>query len=82
MDGIKFKNGIMLTNFIQYERTKLKNLIYSHTIYEQISIAKELGLDKLIKNDFTAQIGYFWKSSLMGKNFTISGPILSIWLNV
>ena len=82
MDGIKFKNGIILTNFTQYERTKLKNLIYSHTVYEQISIAKEFRLSKLIKNNLTTQIGYFWKSSLIGKNFTISGPILSIWLNV
>lgn len=82
MDGMKFKNGIMLTNFTEYERTKLKNLTYSQTIYEQISIAKELRFGKLIKNGFTTQIGYFWKSSLIGKNFTISGPILSIWLNV
>lgn len=81
MDGIKFKNGIMLTNFTEYERAKLKNLIYSNTLYEQISIAKEFKLNKLIKNDFTAQVGYFWKSSVVGKNFTISGPILSIWLN-
>ena len=82
MDGIKFKNGIMLTNFTEYERTNLKNLIYSNTVYEQISFAKEFKLNKLIKNNFTAQIGYFWKSSLIGKNFTISGPILSIWLNI
>lgn len=82
MDGMKFKNGIMLTNFTEYERTKLKNLTYSQTVYEQISVAKEFSLGKLIKNGFTAQIGYFWKSSLIGKNFTISGPVLSIWLNV
>ena len=59
MDGIKFQNGIMLTNFTQYERSKLKNLIYSHTIYEQLSIAREFEPNKLIKNDFTAQIGDF-----------------------
>ena len=82
MDGIKFKNGIMLTNFTQYERSKLKNLIYSHTIYEQLSIAREFKMNKLIKNDFTAQIGYFWKSSLIDKTFVVSGPILSVWLNV
>lgn len=82
MDGIKFKNGIMLTNFTQYERSKLKNLIYSHTLYEQISIAKEFKSNQLIKNDFTAQIGYFWKNSLIDSTFVISGPILSIWLNI
>lgn len=82
MDGIKFNNGIILTNFIQYERSQLKNLIYSHTLYEQISIAKEFKSNQLIKNDFTAQIGYFWKSSLIDKTFVISGPTLSIWLNV
>lgn len=82
MDGIKFQNGIMLTNFTQYERSKLKNLIYSHTIYEQLSVAREFKPNKLITNDFTAQIGYFWKSSLIDKTFVVSGPILSVWLNV
>ena len=82
MDGIKFKNGVMLTNFTQYERTKLRNLVYGHTIYEQISIAKEFSVNKLIKHNFTAQIGYFWKSSMVDKAFRMSGPIVSIWLSV
>jgi len=82
MDGMKFKNGIMLTNFTQYERTKLRNLVYSHTIYEQVSIAKEFNVNKLIKHKFTAQIGYFWKGSIVDKAFRMSGPIVSIWLSV
>jgi len=82
MDGLKFKNGIMLTNFTQYEKTKLRNLVYSQTIYEQISIAKEFSVNKLIKHNFTAQIGYFWKSSMVDKTFRMSGPIISIWLSV
>ena len=81
-DGMKFKNGIMIINFVQYEKSKLANMAYSHTIYEQISIAKEFKMSKLMKGNLTAQVGYFWKSSLVVKSLEVSGPILSIWFNV
>jgi hypothetical protein len=82
MDGITTKNGWTLTNFVQYERSRLKNLIYNNILYEQISAAKEFKLNSYIKNIFTLQIGYFWKISLTYKDFMVSGPILSISSNL
>jgi hypothetical protein len=82
LDGIKTKNGIIITNYFQYTENKLKNLAYNKTKYEQFSIGKEFNSKKLIPYNFTAQIGYFWKITKLGKEFTMSGPILSAWLSI
>ena len=38
--------------------------------------------DNLRLDCFTAQVGYFWKGSLVDRFYTVSGPIFSIWLNI
>lgn len=82
LDGIKFPSGFMISNFLQYEQAGLKNRAYNKTIYEQISLAMEFTLNKRPVQTVNAQIGYFWKNSLLDKDFFVSGPILSFWLNL
>ena len=81
-EGFKFKNGFMLTNYTEYEKNHSSNLLYKTTIYEQVSVAKEFHFDSLKVQNFTAQIGYFWKGSRANNIYTISGPIFSLWFNL
>ena len=81
-EGIKFSNGFILSNYTEYEKAKFINILYRRTIYDQVSIAKELAFDNLRLDCLTVQVGYFWKGSLVDRFYTVSGPIFSIWLNV
>ncbi len=81
-EGIKFGRGFTLSNYTEYEKAKFVNILYRQTIYDQVSIAKEITFDSLGVNCFTAQIGYFWKGSLVNRFYTVSGPIFSVWLNL
>jgi hypothetical protein len=81
-EGIKFSNGFTLSNYTEYEKAKFTNILYRRTIYDQVSIAKEIAFDNLRLDCFTAQVGYFWKGSLIDRFYTVSGPIFSIWFNV
>jgi hypothetical protein len=83
-EGIKFDNNILLTSFTQYSFRKNYGNIYSKTLYNQLSVAKEIKLSKpnnSSNNDLTAQIGYFWDQSLINKNYKLSGVIFSLWIN-
>tara|TARA_B110000503_G_scaffold142216_1_gene238281 strand:+ start:1424 stop:2398 length:975 start_codon:yes stop_codon:yes gene_type:complete len=82
LEGYKFKNGFMVSNYTEYEKKKSSNFLYKGTIYEQVSIAKEFYFDSLNVQNFTAQIGYFWKSSIANPMYTISGPIFSLWCDL
>ncbi len=81
-EGIKLGKGFTISNYTEYEKAKFVNILYRRTIYDQVSIAKEITFDTLRLNCFTAQIGYFWKGSLVDRYYTISGPIFSVWLNL
>jgi len=80
--GWKFKNGFMLVNFTKYYIRKEYGLIYNKTLYEQISVAKEIKFSKLKRNNLTIQIGLFWDRSLINPNYKISGTVFSIWLDI
>jgi hypothetical protein len=82
LDGVKFKSGIIFTNYAEYSRNSLKNLAYSNTIYEQFSIGKEFSFEEQKPRNLAIQVGYFWKRTKLSKVFTISGPIISAWLNI
>ena len=82
LDGIRFRNGIVLSNYTEYEKTKSENFLYGRTIYDQISVAKEFYFDNLKTQYFTIQMGYFWKSSMKDSLYTVSGPIFSLWLDL
>lgn len=81
-EGVKFSNGFMLVNFTKYYIRKKYGLIYNKTLYEQLSIAKEIKFGKLKQNNLTMQIGLFWDQSLIKKDYKISGTIFSIWLDI
>lgn len=80
-EGVKFKNGIMLVNFVKcYIRRK--NYIYNKTLYNQFSIAKHIKFGNLKKNTLITQIGYFVDKSLINQNYKVSGVIFSIWIDI
>ncbi len=81
-EGIKFGNGFTLSNYTEYEEAEFMKILYRQTIYEQVSIAKDVTFDSLGLNCFTAQIGYFWKRSLVDRFYTVSGPIFSLGFNL
>ena len=82
LDGVRFNDGVIFTNYIEYEKAKFDNYLYNRTLYEQISVAKEFYLDNLKQKTFTIQLGYFWKGSVENQIYTMSGPILSLWLTI
>ncbi len=82
LDGVRFNDGMIFTNYIEYEKAKFDNYLYNKTLYEQISVAKEFYLDNLKRKTFTVQLGYFWKGSMEDQMYTMSGPILSLWLTI
>ena len=82
LEGIELENGIMFSNYTEYERSKFTNFLYTSTVYDQISVAKEFYFDNLRMQNFTVQIGYFWKGSTADHIYTISGPIFSLWFDL
>jgi|GEM_PF-3444971 len=81
-EGIKFKNGIMLTSFTKYHTRQNYGFVYDNSVYEQLGIAKIINLNEEDKNSLTAQIGYFWDRSLSNKKYRISGVSFSAWMDV
>jgi hypothetical protein len=81
-DGIKFKNGIIISNYLRYSFAKKEHIADKHTLYEQIAIGKVIGVGNLKKLDLTAQLGYFWHRSLSDTKFMVSGPTVSLWFNI
>lgn len=81
-EGMKFKNGIMLTSFTKYHTRQNYGYVYDSSVYEQLGIAKIVNWGKESKNSLTAQIGYFWDRSLSNKKYRISGISFSAWLDV
>ncbi|WP_103897722.1 hypothetical protein [Rickettsia fournieri] len=63
-EGIKFKNGIMLTSFTKYHTRQNYGYVYDSSVYEQLGIAKIINFGKENRNLLTAQIGHFWDRSL------------------
>jgi len=82
LEGFKLKNGLIISNYNEYEKKKSTNFLYKATIYEQISFAKEFSFASVNTQSFTAQIGYFWKGSAANPVYTISGPIFSLWCDL
>lgn len=81
-EGIKFKNGIMLTSFTKYHTRQNYGYVYDSSVYEQLGIAKIINFGEENKNSITTQIGYFWDHSLSNKKYKISGISFSAWLDV
>ncbi|MFV9891103.1 MAG: hypothetical protein AB8U54_04695 [Rickettsia conorii subsp. raoultii] len=81
-EGIKFKNGIMLTSFTKYHTRQNYGYVYDSSVYKQLGIAKIINFGKENRNLLTAQIGYFWDHSLSNKKYKISGISFSAWLDV
>lgn len=81
-EGLKFNNSVMISNYTEYKKIRSKNYLYSDTVYDQISIAKDFYFGSLYNQKFTAQIGYFWKGARTNKLYIISGPIFSAWLDL
>jgi len=81
-DGIKFKNGIIISNYFRYMFEEKDHIAYRRSIYEQISVGKVIRVGNLKKLDLTLQLGYFWNQSLIDTNFMVSGPTFSLWFNI
>lgn len=81
-EGVKLQSGVLFYNFIQYYTRKIDNKLYNKSVYEQISVAKEIRFGRLKGNNFTLSAGYFFDQSLVDKSFKLSGPIFSLWFNI
>lgn len=81
-EGVKFQNGVIFYNFLQYSTRNVDNKIYNKSLYEQISVAKEIGFGRLKRNNFTISTGYFFDQSLVDRSFKLSGPVFSLWFNI
>ena len=81
-ESIKLPYGLMLTNFSKYYLRNNYGSTYNDTIYEQLSIAKEINFDTVKQNSFTISFGYFWNRSLKYKSYKISGTVFSIWTEI
>ena len=80
-EGIELIKGFFIINYVEYSFASNGNMLYKHTIYEQASITKEFK-HSANKMSITAQVGYYWKRSLKNKNFWVSGPLFSLYLNI
>lgn len=81
-ETVKFPYNIMLVNFSKYNIRNNCNPIYYKTLYEQISLAKELNLNSKKIHNINVQIGYFWDRSLVNTRYNVSGAIFSIWSEI
>lgn len=78
-EGIKFGKKWVLSNYTEYEKVKSRSHLYRTTIYDQVSFAREFTVNK---TNIYGQLGYFWKYSIVDKNYRISGPIFSLYFNL
>ncbi len=58
-EGVKLPLGFMVVNFTKYYIRQNYGTIYSNTIYEQLSIAKEINIGNINQKNLTMQLGYF-----------------------
>jgi hypothetical protein len=79
LEGVKFQNGITLSSYTEFQRGHASNFIYNSMIYEQISVAKDFYFGRPKGQPLTAQLGYFWKTSMKKGIYAISGPVFSLW---
>lgn len=79
LEGISFRNGITLSSYTEFQRGHSSSFIYNSMIYEQISIAKDFYFGRPKGQPLTAQLGYFWKTSMKKGIYAISGPVFSLW---
>ncbi len=77
-EGIKFGKKWVLSNYTEYEKVKSRSHLYRTTIYDQVSFAREFTLNKI---NIYGQLGYFWKYSIVDRNYMISGPVFSLYFN-
>lgn len=82
VQGVKLKNGLIFYNFMQYSIRDTDSRVYRRSMYEQISIAKEIIFDKLELSNFTISAGYFFNKSLVNEQSRLSGPIFSLWFSI
>lgn len=80
--GINFNNNIMITYYNKNTHTPNQKGIYNKTLYQQLSIAKWFTSKRCNKQKLTIQAGYFWEQSLILKQYKISGPIFTAWINL
>ena len=81
-EAAEIGKGFTLNNYTEYEQVKFKNFIYSRILYDQLSVGKKIFIDRLKAKCFTANIGYFWKTSLADKRYIMSGPVFSVQFNL
>ena len=80
-EGIKMPKGWMLLHYTKYNFRNDANPVYKTTLYQQLSIAKEVNLGNM-KNELTIQVGYFKDQSLKRRRYKITGLVFSIWLEI
>lgn len=78
-EGIKFGKKWILSNYTEYEKVKSRSHLYRTTIYDQVSLAREFTLNE---TNIYGQLGYFWKYSIVDRNYRISGPVFSLYFNL
>ncbi|MFK7967646.1 MAG: hypothetical protein AB8B68_00535 [Rickettsiaceae bacterium] len=81
VEGVELLKSLMLINYFEYSFATNGNLMYREVVYDQIAIAKEFTSNNN-RALFMAQIGYYWKRSIRNKMFQLSGPIISLCVNL
>lgn len=79
--GFEIAKNYFIDNYAEYEYIKGQR-IYSSSVYLQSSIVKQITRTNAKLTNFSVQLGYFWKKSLIYKNHQLSGPFISLWLAV
>ena len=79
--GFEIAKNYFIDNYAEYEYIKGQR-IYSSSIYLQSSIVKHITSTNTKFINYSLQLGYFWKKSLIYKNHQLSGPFISLWLAV
>lgn len=77
--GFEIAKNYFIDNYAEYEYIKGQR-IYSSSVYLQTSLVKRIESTKA--KNYSIQLGYFWKKSLIYKNHQLSGPFISLWLAV
>lgn len=79
--GFEIAKNYFIDNYAEYEYIKGQR-IYSSSVYLQSSLVRRVTRSDAKLTDFSVQLGYFYKKSLIYKNHQLSGPFVSLWLAV
>jgi hypothetical protein len=79
--GFEIAKNYFIDNYAEYEYIKGQR-IYSSSVYLQSSLVRHFERSDAKLTDFSVQLGYFYKKSLIYKNHQLSGPFISLWLAV